>query len=228
MEAIILAGGFGTRLRQIIPDLPKPMAPINGRPFLEILLTSLSKKGFSRIILSLGFMANKIIEHFGSNFAGMELHYLVEDKPLGTGGAIRLAMTQSYKDHCFVFNGDTFLDLEVDLVELQWQTNQSPIIIGREVSDTSRFGRLLLTNDKISGFTEKGIEGYGLINAGCYVLNKGQLDNFPLHIPFSFEIDYLARIVKDQSFNLFVSNGKFIDIGIPKDYYDAQFYLAEI
>jgi D-glycero-alpha-D-manno-heptose 1-phosphate guanylyltransferase len=94
MEAIVLAGGFGTRLRQVVPDLPKPMAPVAGRPFLEILLSTLAKKGFTRVVLSLGFMSEKIIAHFGDRYLGMELVHEVELQPLGTGGAIRAALAR--------------------------------------------------------------------------------------------------------------------------------------
>ena len=114
MEAIVLAGGFGTRLRQVVTDVPKSMAPIAGRPFLEILLGSLARKGFQRIVLSLGFMAEKISDHFGTHFAGLELAYVVEETPLGTGGAVRLASTACTQDHVFVLNGDTYVDLEAD------------------------------------------------------------------------------------------------------------------
>lgn len=226
LEGIILAGGFGTRLRKIVPDLPKPMAPIAGRPFLEILLSSLAEKGFTRIILSLGFMADKITKHFGQEFSGIELVYVIEDKPLGTGGAVRLAMEESRQDHLFVFNGDTYLDLEVNAVEQMWQAKHSAIIVGREVGDTSRYGRLLIKQDKVTGFAEKGAAGHGLINAGSYVLKRGQLENFPIYKPFSLETDYLANAVKDSSFNLYVASGDFIDIGIPEDYNKAQIKLA--
>ena len=133
MEAIVLAGGFGTRLRQLVADVPKPMAPIAGRPFLEILLGSLAQKGFTQVVLSLGFMAEKISGHFGPRFAGLDLTYVVEDTPLGTGGATRLAATACAQDHVFVFNGDTYLDLEVDLLERQWQAKRHPIVVGRQV-----------------------------------------------------------------------------------------------
>ena len=91
MEAIILAGGRGTRLRDVVPDLPKPMAQVAGRPFMEIILTLLSRQGFRRVVISLGYMAEKVVSHFGGHFAGMELEYVIEDSPLGTGGAVRVA-----------------------------------------------------------------------------------------------------------------------------------------
>lgn len=226
MEAIVLAGGFGTRLRQVVPDLPKPMAPIAGQPFLEILLGSLASKGFGRVVLSLGFMADKISNHFGIRYAGMELAYVVEDQPLGTGGAVRLAMTKCYDDHVFVFNGDTFLDLEVDAVEQHWQSHRRTIIVGREMVDTARYGRLLTKTGRVTGFTEKGVAGPGLINAGCYVFNQGQLDGFALSAPFSLESDYLTTEVSQTPVDVFVTSGQFIDIGVPEDFLRAQTELA--
>lgn len=225
-EAIILAGGFGTRLRQVVPDLPKPMAPIAGRPFLGILLDSLARKGFGRVVLSLGFMADKIFNHFGDHYAGMELIHVVEDQPLGTGGAVRLAMSQCHENHVFVFNGDTFLDLEVDAVEQHWRRHRHAIIVGREVPDTVRYGRLLTSKGKVIGFTEKNVAGPGLINAGCYVFSRGQLDAFPLHAPFSLEANYLAKVVSETPIDVFVTAGQFIDIGVPEDFLRAQTELA--
>src|SRR5437660_613655 len=98
MEAIVLAGGLGIRLRGVVPDLPKPMAPIAGRPFLEILLASLSRKGLARVVLSVGFMAEKISTYFGDRFGNLELVYVIESQPLGTGGAVRLAMQTCVTD----------------------------------------------------------------------------------------------------------------------------------
>lgn len=227
MEAIILAGGFGTRLRELVADVPKPMAPICGRPFLEMLLNVLAKKGFRRIILSLGFMSEKIVEYFGNDFGGIDLVYVVEMEPLGTGGGVRLAMEEVSSDHVFVFNGDTFLDLETDQVEEQWQRDHRPIIVGCEVDDTARYGRILVDGNVVTGFTEKGITGKGLINAGCYVLNRGQLDAFPLRKSFSLETDYLDFAVSNGEFNVFVTKGKFIDIGVPEDFFRAQTELDE-
>ncbi|MDO4769120.1 MAG: nucleotidyltransferase family protein [Brachymonas sp.] len=227
MEAIVLAGGFGTRLRQVVADVPKPMAPVAGRPFLEILLESLMRKGFSRVVLSLGFMAEKISSYFGSRFAGLELSYVVEDAPLGTGGAIRLAMTACAQDHVFVFNGDTYLDLEVMLLEQQWQANRHPIVVAREVPDTARYGRLVVHGGRIISFAEKGIAGFGLINAGCYVLASNALAEFPLCQAFSIESDYFVPEVARATVEVFVTEGMFIDIGIPEDYYRAQALLAK-
>lgn len=226
MEAIVLAGGFGTRLRQVVTDVPKPMVPIAGRPFLEILLGLLARKGFARAVLSLGFMAEKISDHFGVRFAGMDITYVVEETPLGTGGATRLAATACTQDHVFVFNGDTYLDLEVDLLERQWQATRHPIVVGRHVPDTSRYGRLVADGARITCFTEKGISGPGLINAGCYVLAADALAKSPLNQPFSIETDYLIPEVARSTVDVFVTDSVFIDIGIPEDYARAQALLA--
>lgn len=226
IEAIVIAGGFGTRLRQVVPDLPKPMAPIAGRPFLEILLSTLAKKGFTRVVLSLGFMAEKIIAHFGDRYAGMELVYEVEQQPLGTGGAIRAALVRCESDHVFVFNGDTFLDLEVDELENLWQARHHSVIVVREVPDTARFGRVEMLGGRVSAFREKGVFGKGLINAGCYVLPQGALDAFPRGQKFSLETEYLAKELNHIHFDGFVTSGRFIDIGVPEDYARAQIELA--
>jgi D-glycero-alpha-D-manno-heptose 1-phosphate guanylyltransferase len=226
MEAIVLAGGFGTRLRQVVADVPKPMAPIAGRPFLEILLGSLARKGFARVVLSLGFMAEKISDHFGARFVGMDIAYVVEETPLGTGGATRLAATACTQDHAFVFNGDTYLDLEVDLLERQWQAKRHPIVVGRQVPDTMRYGQLVVDGKQITRFAEKGIAGPGLINAGCYVLATDALAQFPVNHPFSIETDYLVPEVARATVDVFVTEGLFIDIGIPEDYARAQTLLA--
>lgn len=227
MEGIVLAGGFGTRLRQVVPDLPKPMAPVAGRPFLEIVLSTLARKGFTRIVFSLGFMSEKIITHFGNRYSGMELVYEVEPQPLGTGGAVRAALARCETDHVFVFNGDTYLDLEVAELESLWQSRHHPVIVARNVPDTTRFGRVELCDGWISAFLEKGMTGPGLINAGCYVLPRHALDDFPLNQAFSLETEYFAKNLHSVRFDCFVTHGSFIDIGVPDDYALAQTVLAK-
>lgn len=226
MEAIILAGGFGTRLREVVVDVPKPMAPIAGRPFLEILLSSLVNKGFSRVILSLGFMAETVSRYFGTQFMGMDLVYVVEDKPLGTGGATRLALEACTQDHIFVLNGDTYLDLEAESLAQIGKTKNYPIIVGRRVSDTQRYGRLIIDGEFVTGFCDNATSGPGLINAGCYLLTKDALEKFPLNMPFSFEQEFLTTEVAKTPFGVFVTSGIFIDIGVPEDYAKAQYLLA--
>lgn len=225
MEAVVLAGGFGTRLREVVADVPKPMAPIGNVPFLEILLKSLAIKGFKNVVLSLGYMAEKISSYFGSHFSGMGLSYVVEDTPLGTGGATRLALSRCHMDHIFVFNGDTFLDLEVDKVEQLWQEFGKPIIVARQMQETERYGRLLVEQNYVRQFLEKNEKGPGLINAGTYVFSRDQLESWPLFERFSLEADYLLNAVKNEDVACFVTEGEFIDIGIPEDFQRAQILL---
>jgi len=228
MQAVVLAGGFGTRLRQVVPALPKPMAPVAGRPFLEILLTSLARKGFTHVVLSLGYMADKITRHFGQRFAGLELSYEVETIPLGTGGAIRQASRHCTADHYFVFNGDSYLDLEIAAVEAWWQAHRVPIIVARALSDTLRYGRLETHDGHITGFVAKGVAGPGLINGGCYVFGEDELAGLPLGQAFSIETDYFPEQVQKRRYDYFLTEGQFIDIGVPEDFVRAQTELAEV
>jgi D-glycero-alpha-D-manno-heptose 1-phosphate guanylyltransferase len=226
MEAIVLAGGFGTRLRAVVPDLPKPMAPIAGRPFLEILLDDLARKGFQRVILSLGFMAEQITSHFDHEYAGMQLVSVVEEQPLGTGGGVRLAMEHLTSDHVYIFNGDTFLDLDASAVETLWLAFHHPIIVACSVPDTARYGRLIVEQGRVTGFMEKGVSGPGPINAGCYVLPSADLGSFPVGVPFSLEQDLLVPLVENSVVEAFITHGLFIDIGVPEDFQRAQTLLA--
>jgi D-glycero-alpha-D-manno-heptose 1-phosphate guanylyltransferase len=226
VEAIILAGGLGTRLKSLVPDVPKAMAPVAGRPFLEILLCELERKGFTRVVMSVGYLSDQIVSYFGSRVRSLSVSYVRENQPLGTGGAVRLALTHCVMDHTFVFNGDTFLDLEADEVELMWQSRLRPIVVGREVEDTKSFGRLLVNDGRVVGFTEKGVSGPGLINAGCYVFGRHQLDAFPLNQPFSIELDYFQKAVLSTYFDVFCTDGMFIDIGVPADYLRANKLFA--
>ena len=224
----MLAGGFGTRLREVVPDLPKPMAPVAGRPFLEILLNWLARNGFTRVILSLGYQAEKIVAHFGTSYSGLELVYEIEAKPLGTGGAIRQASMHCTGSHFFVFNGDSYLDLEVAEVEAWWQRHRRPVIVVRAVADTTRYGRLETKGNQVVAFTGQGSPGPGLINGGCYVFETDQLQDWPLEHAFSIETDYFPNEIKKRRFDVFQAQGQFIDIGVPEDYARAQTELVGV
>jgi D-glycero-alpha-D-manno-heptose 1-phosphate guanylyltransferase len=228
IEAIILAGGLGTRLRSVVKDVPKPMAIIGGKPFLGYLMESLAKKGVTRIILSVGYKADKIIEYFGNHYQGIEIVYSVEDSPLGTGGAIMLAMTLVAGDHVFVVNGDTYLDVELSDIELLWGVNKKPVIVGVSVIDASRFGLLRINNSgkMVDGFFEKSDKACGIINAGCYLLPKNLLNEFKKENSFSFEKDYLQLSTNISKFIFFESKGCFIDIGVPSDFIKAERILT--
>lgn len=128
MDAVVLAGGLGTRLRTVLSDgTPKPMAPIGGKPFLELLLNRLAESGFSRVVLSVGYKYECIRNHFGNSFSGMSLNYVIEKTPLGTGGAIRLAMDKCSGDYLIVFNGDTYLKVDIKALEKQWENSKKKL-----------------------------------------------------------------------------------------------------
>lgn len=227
-EAIVLAGGFGTRLRSVVSDVPKPMAMVAGRPFLELLLSNLARNGFERAVLSVGYLAEAITAHFGTDYRGIELVYAVESTPLGTGGAIRAAMAHCASDHVHVFNGDTYLGLDTSATEALWHRRGSPVIVALRVDDTARYGKLATDAEgRILRFLEKDASGGpGLINAGCYVLPMSIASEFPKVERFSFETDYLREAVAAREFLALTTDAEFIDIGTPEDYARAQTLLA--
>ena len=226
MDALILAGGFGTRLAAVVPDLPKPMAPVCGRPFLELLLGALRSKGLRRAVLSLGYRAELVVRHFGPRFGDLELLYEIEDQPLGTGGAMRRGLTRCQGPAALVVNGDTLLDLDLQALWARWADLQKPLLVACEVPDTTRYGRLDIQHGRLTGFTEKGQPGPGWINSGHYVLPVGWLQDPALPAAFSFESDFLVPRLPTLDVALFHCHGPFIDIGVPEDYERAQTELA--
>jgi D-glycero-alpha-D-manno-heptose 1-phosphate guanylyltransferase len=225
MDAIVLAGGFGTRLRSVVSNLPKPMAPVGGRPFLDLLLESLKTKGITRVILSVGYMSDAIISHFEKNALGMELVFEVEPSPLGTGGAIAAALRHVHSDCVLVLNGDTYLDLDFEAIRSMWPGDRTPIVVARAVADTERYGRLDVTNGRITKFVGSGVKRAGIINAGCYLIPASVFVGENMPEKFSFEQDFLCRR-PPSSLRVFVASGQFIDIGVPDDYERAQTELT--
>lgn len=224
-EAIVLAGGLGTRLKAVVTDTPKPMAPIGGRPFLSILLERLAAQGIGRVVLSVGYKASDIVNYFGKSFAGMEVDYEIEARPLGTGGAVRASLARCTSDPVLVLNGDTFLELDIATLNELWTLHHAPVIVARDIADTSRYGKLVTRDSRVVGFEEKSTGGPGLINAGVYLFPRALAERFPDAVNFALERDFLAHEVRCQEFRLFVSNGYFIDIGVPEDYARAQHEL---
>ena len=227
MEAIVLAGGFGTRLAPVIQGMPKVMAPVGNRPFLELLLSRLKQKGMRRVILSVGYMAAMIHERFGEQFDGLELAYAVEDEPLGTGGATLRALTLASSGSVFVLNGDTLVDLDYAAM-LSRHIDHGAIasIAVAEVADCTRYGRILVQEDCVVGFAEKGQSGSGQINAGAYVLNRDVFAPYNMPTVFSLEKDFFVPYIKQLHPLAFVTSGYFIDIGIPEDLARAQSELT--
>jgi len=134
-------------------------------------------------------------------------------------------LTHCTTDPIFIFNGDTYLELDVGSILAQWRQDRLPIVVARNVPDTTRYGRLDMAGNRIARFVEKGVVGPGLINAGCYVFPRGIGVEFPPAKAFSLEQDMLAKTVNQLSYQVFISTGKFIDIGVPEDYARAQVEL---
>jgi D-glycero-alpha-D-manno-heptose 1-phosphate guanylyltransferase len=229
--AIILAGGFGTRLKEVVSDVPKPMALVNAQPFLNYLIKYLKFYGLKKIIFSTGHLSEKIKNYYGQEFDGMEIAYSHEEKPLGTGGGIRLAMEKCKEEEVLVLNGDSFFDADlVALYGLFKKKNAGSVLALRKVEDADRYGAIEKNKEgKIISFREKSeAEKPGLINAGVYILNTEYfLGNTPAGKPFSIEKDYFAKCSKHNNIFGQEFQGYFIDIGIPEDYQRAQHEFRE-
>jgi len=227
MQAIILAGGLGTRLRSVVPGLPKPMAPVAGRPFLAWILDRLVDAGFERAVLAVGYRHEAISEYFGERYRGLALHYSVENTPLGTGGAMRLAAAHVTALPVFVLNGDTYLEFDYQaMLAAHQQVGALMSMAVCCVPDVSRYGALELEENHIHGFLEKGRCGPGYINAGTYLLTTELLQRIPAGEPFSFEQQLLVPQVQAIRPAAFLTDGLFIDIGVPEDYERAQKWFA--
>lgn len=227
MEAIILAGGLGTRLASRLQGVPKPMAPIAGRPFLEILLNRLRRAGCTRALLSVGHLHTVISDYFGTSFRGMALEYVIEASPMGTGGAIRMALAQAHEDAVLVLNGDTFLEMDyAAALEFHRTSGADVTLTITPQEDISRYGEVVNDGNRVIGFTEKGRSGPGWINGGVYVLPKALQWPENLEGKFSFETNFLVPEVDSYSFVPYRVDGFFLDIGVPEDLDRAQILLA--
>ncbi|MFZ0337357.1 MAG: nucleotidyltransferase family protein [Terracidiphilus sp.] len=228
MEAIILAGGLGTRLASRLHGLPKPMAPVAGRPFLEILLTQLRRSGCTRVLLSVGHQHTVIQDHFGASFHGMAIDYVIESVPLGTGGAIRLTLAEAREESVLVLNGDTFLDADyAAMLRFHAAAGAAVTLAVVHRDDVSRYGSVTIEGQRIAGFQEKGNSGPGYISAGTYVLARNLAWPPALPEKFSIETDFFMPEVARLRPAAFKVDGFFLDIGIPEDYDRAQTELAQ-
>ncbi|MBR1644371.1 MAG: nucleotidyltransferase family protein [Bacteroidales bacterium] len=224
-EAIVLAGGFGTRLRSEVSDVPKPLAPVRGTPFVCYVLDYLASAGFRHVVLSTGYMHEKIESALGANYAGLELSYAVEEVPLGTGGGMLWALQQCKEEVVTVVNGDTLFRADLLALADSHERHQAELsVMLRSVSDASRYGRVEMDGDgRIVRFAEKSaVSAPGLINGGIYCLCRSLFDGFQPGSAFSFERDVMQAFVDKRRFYGMESDGYFIDIGIPEDYRRAQ------
>jgi len=218
-EAIILAGGLGTRLRSQIGEFPKPLAPINNQPFLTFVFKYLQKNGINKVVLSVGYKWELIQEKYGDKWQNIQIKYAVEKERLGTGGAIKLGMKYIESDDFYVLNGDTLFDVNLLTLEtFHFKKSAQCTLALKEMFKVDRYGCVDLKSDKITGFQEKQYKEKTIINGGIYCVNKSILNDFPNQGTFSFESDYLEVNTQQKAIFGKVFNDYFIDIGIPKDY----------
>jgi len=219
MKAIVLAGGLGTRLRGRIADLPKPMAPVAGKPFLEYVLDRLVLAGIDSITLSVGYRAEVIQDHFSDSYKGVPIQYAYEPEPLGTGGALALAVhDMGNEEPVLALNGDTLLRLNLqDLISWYAQAPEALAMVLRQVPDAGRYGAIKLDSDRVIGFEERGLPIPGLINGGVYIIQPRLFGDLGLSGRFSFEVDVLQKHCVNLRPRAYITDAYFIDIGIPVD-----------
>lgn len=222
MEAIVLAGGFGTRLAQVVKDVPKPMAPVAGKPFLQYVADDLIEQGMDRLIFAVCYKKECIMDFFDGNYRGAEVAYSVEEEPLLTGGAIRKALSQCREDRAFVINGDTFFGVDLKAMRaFSLRAGKEVVIAVREMRNFSRYGTVSVNAQmEVTAFHEKRQCQRGYINGGIYDLRRGVLETYPE--AFSMEELCFPALLQARELSTFVSEGMFIDIGIPEDYERAQ------
>jgi D-glycero-alpha-D-manno-heptose 1-phosphate guanylyltransferase len=228
IECIILAGGLGTRLQQVVNDRPKCLAPVAGRPFLSYLLFYLKRQHVDHVVLSLGYKHEWVEEWLSHESFDFKITTVVEQQPLGTGGGIRLALQKTTEASVFVVNGDTFFPVSFSSM-LQWhrQRNVKATIALKKMEHFDRYGTVSVDQDGIiTAFHEKQFCESGWINGGVYLLQHHILDSFPEQ--FSFEQSFLSVEVAHRTLGGYVEDTYFIDIGIPDDYERANQELPHL
>ena len=224
-EAIILAGGLGTRLSGVVKDIPKAMAPINGKPFLDYQFDYLDVFGINHIIISVGYLSEKIMDYYGNQYKNMHIEYAIEEEPLGTGGGLKLTMEKVTGNTVFVLNGDTFYQIDYKkFLDIHRAKESKLSIVLRELEDVSRYGSIERGDDRaITSFREKSEKkGLGFINGGVYLMNKRFFMDQNLPDKFSLEKDFFEKVYVDNKIYGILCRQYFIDIGVPEDYEKAQ------
>ena len=224
-EAIVLAGGLGTRLRRVVKNVPKPMAEdVSGKPFLQYILDYLSNFGLKKVILAVGYRYEVVLKYFGKKYKNLSLIYSIEDEPLGTGGAIKKSLSLVSENDVLVLNGDTFFKIDFLKFFEFHKTKKADLSIAlKPMENFDRYGTVKIDKqNRIIGFKEKEFKKYGLINGGVYLFKKEIFRNINLSEKFSFEKDFLEKFYKKLNFLGLPFDDYFIDIGIPEDYERAK------
>lgn len=225
MQAILLAGGLGTRLKSVVSDRPKPMALIEGKPFMEYLVRQLMKQNVNHIIFAVGYKGSMVEEYFGDGKAlGIEISYSYEETLMGTGGAIKLAGSLITEEEVLVLNADTFYQTSYQQLQQIFAIDQLDMaLVLRTVPDISRYGEAVLSQGRLIGFNEKSDRPRsGTINGGVYLMKKKLVDEIPDR-KISLENELIPQWLEaGRRLGGFINEGYFIDIGVPEDYYQFQ------
>ena len=229
IDTVILAGGLGTRLRTVFKDKPKCLVPINGKPFIDILLDDCIAQGLRRFILCVGYLKEQIIDHFKDRH-DCKIIFSIEKEPLGTGGALGNAIPLMRSKHILVMNGDSYINTDIAKYINWFDKNQySASILLTRVSNPTRYGCVVLREDgRIVQFNEKGKNANsGWINAGVYLYKRVVLETLPGNSVFSLERDFLPNLIEKGVFG-YQTSGRFIDIGIPESYRKATYFFNDL
>jgi D-glycero-alpha-D-manno-heptose 1-phosphate guanylyltransferase len=230
LAAVVLAGGMGTRLRTVVADRPKVLALVAGRPFLTYLLDQIAGAGIERVVLSTGHLAEQFASVIGDRYRDIQIVYAQEEQPLGTGGAIRFACGFTDADQILVMNGDSFCDANLsEYIDWHLDGRHDVSLMLAQVSDTSRYGTVEIERgERIIEFIEKRSEPTaGYINAGVYLLRRPMLEQFPIG-PSSLERDVFPVWLRERVIMGWVTDGEFIDIGIPGDYERSHEFMVRV
>ncbi len=227
-SAIILAGGLGTRLRSVVADLPKCMAPVSGKPFLHFVIEHLLSQGIDAFVFAVGYKSEMIIEYLNDQYPHLNKQFSIEVEPLGTGGAVKQACSLVTEENVLILNGDTLFKIDVEwILDFHSSNNADCTLSLKSMNDFDRYGVVHLNEDgSIASFKEKQFFDWGLINGGVYALNVARFKPEDLPQKFSFEKDYLEGYFEKRKMYGLIQDEYFIDIGIPEDFERAQLELG--
>jgi len=230
VTGVILAGGMGTRLRQVVSDRPKVMAEIKGKPFIAYLLDQLVEANIERVIISTGYMADTVEDNIGRSYNNIRIEYSKEEVPLGTAGALKLAGRTVDTEYCLVMNGDSYTEFDDTTFYLAHkQKNANITLVVKALDETDRFGVVCKNeNNEIIDFMEKGSnKGAGFINTGVYLMKTSVIHKIPKKTPYSLEYDFFPSMI-GKSIYSYETAGNFIDIGTPKSYAQAEIFFKQL
>lgn len=232
MQAIILAGGLGTRLRSVVNEHPKALAPVAGKPFLYWLIIFLQKQGITNFIFSIGYLHEQVEFFLKEQFPTLNYQTVVENEPLGTGGAINLCLNFCKQKDVLLVNGDTFFELDILAFYTNFISTASDCSIAlTPMQNFDRYGSVTITKENIiTEFNEKQYCENGLINTGLVLFRKSVFEAKTRSLPdkFSFEKDFIEPNISDLKITGYITTGYFIDIGIPSDYQKAQIEIESL